>query len=259
MITTVFTETGSDDSLADFDNDGLAEMAIGRISARQASQIETIFQKVMNWEENLGADPLNRGAVFAVDQYDSNNDLDFAAITERIKSELPVGMPKTTIQKGEPNYKANLLSAMNNVVCDPNCSSEGNYIVNYTGHGATGTWAGTDFFWLGDVPSLNNDNSESVMTMLTCLNGYFLFPVSEGLAETLINHTNGGAVATWASTGLTSPDVQEVMARRFYRKIGEGQITRLGDLIRDAKGVIVGGTDVRQSWALLGDPMLKVR
>jgi hypothetical protein len=259
MVTTVFTETGSDESLVDFNNDGLADMAIGRVPVRLPASVDTIFQKVVNWETNLGNDPLARGALFAVDQFDATNNIDFAAITDRISGELPESMGKTAVLRGQPDYKANLISAMNNVVCDPNCNSKGKYIVNYTGHGSTGTWAGTDFFWLGDVQSMTNDNSESIMTMLTCLNGYFLAPVSQGLAETLLSHTNGGAVATWASTGLTTPDVQEVMARRFYRKIGDGDIPRLGDLIRDAKSVINGGTDVRQSWALLGDPMLKVR
>jgi hypothetical protein len=33
---------------------------------------------------------------------------------------------------------------------------------------------------------------------------------------------------------------------------------RLGDLVLDAKSVVSGGSDVRLSWTLLGDPMLKV-
>ena len=249
MVTTVFTETGSDDALADFNNDGLAEISIGRIPVRAGAQVDTIFQKVVNWETNLGVDPLGRGALFAVDQFDANNNIDFAAITGRIEGELPGAVTKTVVNRTQPNAQADLIAAFNS----------GKYIVNYTGHGATGTWASTSFFWLGNVSSLTNDNSESIVTMLTCLNGYFLFPVGDGLAETLLNYANGGAVVTWASTGLTTPEVQEVMARRFYRKIGEGDLTRMGDLVRDAKGVIVGGTDVRQSWALLGDPMLKVR
>jgi hypothetical protein len=249
MVTTVFTETGSDEALADFDNDGLAEMAIGRIPARSDAQIDVVFAKVTNWETNLGNDPMGRGALFAVDQYDATNDIDFAAITDRIKSELPESTAKTIVNRTQANAQTDLIAAMNS----------GKYIVNYTGHGATGTWAAQNFFWLGNVGSLTNDGSESLMTMLTCLNGYFLFPSTNGLGEALLNHNNGGAVASWASTGLTSPDIQEVMARRFYQKLGEGNIPRLGDLIKDAKSVISRTSDVRLSWALLGDPMLKVR
>jgi hypothetical protein len=70
------------------------------------------------------------------------------------------------------------------------------------------------------------------------------------MGEVLLKSNNGGAVSVWASTGLTTPDVQEVMATRFYTQMSAGNITRLGDLIKDAKSVINGGRDVRLSWAL---------
>ena len=78
-------------------------------------------------------------------------------------------------------------------------------------------------------------------------------------AESMLRPASGGASAVWASTGKTTPDVQEIMAKRFYLKLGEGNIQRLGDLINDAKAQVPAGADVRLSWALLGDPMLKVR
>jgi hypothetical protein len=249
MVTTIFTETGSDDSLADFDNDGLAEMAVGRIPSRLTTEIDTVFQKTTNWETNLGSDPMSRGALFAVDQFDATNNIDFAAINSRISGELPAEVSKTVVNRTDANAQTNLIAAFNS----------GKYIVNYTGHGATGTWAAQSFFSTSNVPSLTNHNTESIATMLTCLNGYFIFPAGNGLAERLLFATNGGAVVTWASTGLTSPDVQEVMARRYFKKTGEGTIPRVGNLVKDAKTVILGGNDVKRSWALLGDPMLKVR
>ena len=95
--------------------------------------------------------------------------------------------------------------------------------------------------------------------MLTCLNGYFHNIWNESFAEVLTKAPNGGAVAAWASSGLTTPDVQEVLAGRFYQSIGLGTIPRLGDVIRDAKSAVPGGSDVRYSWVLIGDPLLKVR
>jgi hypothetical protein len=94
--------------------------------------------------------------------------------------------------------------------------------------------------------------------MLTCLNGFFAGQ-NVSLAEGLLNSTVGGGVAVWASTGETTPDIQEIMGTRFYNQVGEGQITVLGDLILDAKTFVPGGRDVRLSWVLLGDPMLKMR
>jgi hypothetical protein len=146
-----------------------------------------------------------------------------------------------------PNAQTQLLGALNN----------GPFIVNYSGHGNVGVWAATGFFSSTNAGQLTNSNL-SMFTLLTCLNGYFINP-NDSLSEHLLKNPNGGAVMSWASTGLTTPDVQEVMATRFYNQIAVGNITRIGDLIKDAKTRINSGRDVRLSWALLGDPTMKVK
>ncbi len=245
LIDTIFSETGSDEYLADFNGDGLAEMAIGRIAARNEATISTVFTKVQNWETNF-VDGLNRGFLFAHDRIDGYN---FEALNGRLRDQLPAGTPATMVHRDEANAQANLVAAMN----------AGKFFTNYAGHGTSGAWAASAFFANSTIPQLNNVNNESVYTMLTCLNGYFMLQSGNSLAESLVHATNGGAVAAWSSTGLTTPDVQELMATRFYNRLGSCQIERLGDLVLDAKSVIPGGSDVRLSWALLGDPMLKVR
>jgi hypothetical protein len=96
--------------------------------------------------------------------------------------------------------------------------------------------------------------------MLTCLTGFFHSPSSPvSMSEVMLNSTTGGAVASWASSGETTPDVQQAMGVRFYNQVGAGQLTRLGDLVVDAKSVLIAGRDVRLSWVLIGDPMLKMR
>ncbi len=252
-INTIFSETASDEFLVDFNNDGLAELAIGRIPGRTSEQIAIAMAKVVNWETNL-TNPLDRGVLFA---YDLPDGYDFQGMSNRIRNELPVGTPATMVGRGDADAQVSLISAVNT----------GKYLVNFSGHGSTTAWAGTSFFSSNNVTCtggqtncVNNPNDESLFTMLTCLNGFFISPTSSSsLSETLLFSQNGGAVAAWASTGLTTPDIQEVMAKRFYNRIGAGTIPRLGDLIRDAKTTIPGGTDVRLSWTLIGDPMLKVR
>ena len=257
LIDTIFTETGSDEYLADFNGDGLAEMAIGRIPARDAQTVTNVLAKVMTWENSLNL-PMDRGALFACDV---PNGYDFCGMSGRLINQLPTSMPTMLVRRGlalpenemtiDPNGPTNLITAMNT----------GKYVVNYAGHGSTGAWVTTTFFGNPRVPELTNANNQSIFTMLTCLNGYFLNVniANKSLSENLLDATNGGAVAVWSSTGLTTPDIQEIMATRFYNQLGAGNITRMGDLIRDAKTAIPGGTDVRLSWALIGDPMLKVR
>jgi hypothetical protein len=245
LVDTIYTETGSDESLADFNDDGLAELAVGRIPVRTPQQVTDMLAKVTGFESTV-AQAATRGALFVSDNPDG---YDFEAVNHRLALLLPANMPKTFTTRSTPNAQTSLINELNT----------GKFLVNYAGHGHTTVWASANFFGNAQVPQLTNATKLSVFTLLTCLNGYFIQPNSDSMGEVLLKSNNGGAVSVWASTGLTTPDVQEVMATRFYSQMTAGNITRLGDLIKDAKSVINGGRDVRMSWALLGDPMLKMK
>lgn len=241
LVDTQYEETTSDDTLSDFNNDGLAEIPIGRIPARVPVDVTNALQKVMTFESSLSTAP-SRGSLCASDV--TTQGFDFEALCNRLQDQLPASIPQTGINRGEPNAKSLLLAEMN----------AGRYMVNYSGHGTTGVWASTSFFGSGDAAVLTNQTDLSLYTMLTCLNGYFIRPVPDSLSETLLRTTSGGAVAVWSSSGSTTPDVQEIMATRFFNQIGNGSAHRIGDLINDAKTTIIAGRDVRLSWVLLGDP-----
>jgi len=258
MFDSLNEETASDDALVDFNNDGLAELAIGRIPARSGDAVTNVLNKTMQFEQNSTSQNLSRGVLFA---YDAPIGFDFKAASQQMASQLPVGTTTSMEGRCDPNFPtfpcdadahANIISEINN----------GPYLVNFAGHGTTGLWASTSFYSILDAPQLTNINNLSIFTMLTCLNGYFITTKNTSqpsFAEVLLNSTTGGASATWASTGTTTPDVQTLMATRFYQKVADASIPRLGDLIVDAKTVVPGGRDVRLTWVLLGDPMLKVR
>lgn len=249
IVNTLYSETASDEALADFNNDGLAEIAIGRIASRDIAGVTNVFNKTVAWENSLNPNSMNRGALFAYDQPDG---YDFQGMSDRIMSNLPASMPKTTAQRGVPDNataQATVINAINS----------GQYILNYTGHGTSAAWRDTGFLWTGNVPQLTNSSQPSLITALTCLNGYFIIAnSSDSFAEAFTKAPNGGGVAIWASTGLTTPDVQEIMATRFYSQLSVGNINRLGDLISDAKAQLNAGGEIRYSWTLIGDPMLRL-
>ncbi len=246
FIDTLYQETSSDEALGDFDNDGLAEIAIGRIPARQTSDITAAFAKTQNFEADLVNAPA-RGSLCASDLPVG---YDFEALCGRVHVELPPSIPTMHVNRGQTNAPTDLLNALNT----------GKYIANYSGHGTTNSWENVNFFSTNQVPSLSNANNLTIFLSLTCLNGYFIRPHTDSLSEALLRKTTGGAVVVWSSTGSTTPDVQEVMAKRFFNQLGNNpNMFRMGDLIKDAKSVLVGGSDVRRSWGLLGDPAFKVK
>jgi hypothetical protein len=248
IVPTIFGETASDDAIVDFNNDGLADLAIGRISARTAQSVLDIFGKVKTFETSAPTLAAN-GTLFDYD-VSGLNDFDFQAMSQRLYSNLPSGTPVTYIGRPDANATANTISAINS----------GKYLINYSGHGSTGVWGYTSPYIIqnSDVSQMTNLTSPSIFVSLSCLNGYFISPNGSSIGELLLRSNVGGAVAVWASTGETTPDVQETMGTRFYSQLGAGNMTRLGDLVVDAKSVISAGSDVRLSWVLLGDPMLKV-
>ncbi len=241
-----FEETASDEALADFNGDGLAEFAVGRIPARTLAAIQTAFTKTQSFETQPNQS-LTRGALFA---FDLSNGWDFGGTSVQLADQLPPSMPTVFVDRQNPGAQTLLIDEL----------SAGKYIANYAGHGALGLWASSSFFGSSSVPLLTNADRPTFFTMLTCLNGYFIVPNPnfDSLSEYLLKANGGGAVAAWASTARTTPDIQTLMALRFYAKLTEGQINRAGDLVEDAKTVIPAG-DVRFSWVLLGDPMLKMR
>ena len=93
---------------------------------------------------------------------------------------------------------------------------------------------------------------------MTCLNGYFHDAYIDSLGEATLKAPNGGAMAVWASTGLTEPTPQFSMSSEFYRQLFGSQIVRLGQVTTRAKGA-TADSDVRRTWVLLGDPTMRLR
>ena len=54
-----------------------------------------------------------------------------------------------------------------------------------------------------------------------------LDPTLDSLAEVLLKTERGGAVAGWASSGMTLPDGQALMNQELYRNIFAGRSTTL--------------------------------
>ena len=98
----------------------------------------------------------------------------------------------------------------------------------------------------------------SFVVVMDCLNGYFQDPVLQGLGEALMNAPNGGAVAVFASSGLTIPDGQHAMATQLYTLLYGSQSIPLGDAVKTAKAA-TPDIDVRRTWILFGDPSMRIR
>jgi hypothetical protein len=241
LVDTVLREVASDDWLADFNADGVADLAIGRLPVRTTGQADTMVNKIISYE-NMTPDP-NRAAMLVADHT-------FEAASSSVQSLLPSGMPVQVINRNDSDDASihnQIMSALN----------QGPQVANYFGHGSTGVWTSALLLSNDDAPLFTNTNRLTVFTMMTCYNGFFQDAVNDSLAESLLK-APGGAVAVWASTALTEPDGQTTIDQEFYRQIFAAQPATLGDASRAAK-LTTSDSDVRRTWTLFGDPAMHLR
>jgi hypothetical protein len=123
-------------------------------------------------------------------------------------------------------------------------------------------WRG-DLLNSADAQRLANGDHLSVFVMMTCLNGYFEDSVLRSLAEDLMRSERGGAVAVWASDGITYPNDQVAINQQLYRLLfgatdQKAQAMTLGEATLKAKGA-TADPDVRRTWVLFGDPAMRIK
>jgi hypothetical protein len=243
LVDTAAAETASDEALVDADGDGVGEMAVGRLPVRNAAQAVGVVAKIVNYTPGAAS-----GALFVADRPDG---YDFAAANTQLSGLLPAGTPVTALNRAslsDAALRSQLINALN----------AGPSLVTYSGHGLAEAWAG--FVLNADDPaSFTNGNRLPFVVALTCLNGSFHNPQQNSLAEALLNAPNGGAVAVWASSGMTLPNDQMPLAQdAFQRLYQNSSLVRLGDALRAAKHATNAG-EVRRTWILFGDPTAIVR
>ena len=242
LIDTTFMETASDDWLADFDGDGITDVAIGRLPVRTAAEAQAMIEKLGAYDQGKAAEE----ALLVSDQNDGHN---FEAANEALKPLLPGGVRVVEVKRGQLGDQATKAALIDGI-------NRGQRIVNYAGHGNLNAWRG-DVFNSTAALQLQNRENLTMFTMMNCLNGYFQDPATDSLAESLLKSPKGGAVAVWASSSMTFAEGQAVMNREFYRQVFSLR-SRLGDAAMRAKATTFDG-DVRRTWILLGDPTMRLK
>lgn len=243
-VDTFYMEASSDDSLADFNNDGVPEISVGRLPARTVAEANLIVSKIVNFS------PANvpQSALMVADK---PIDYDFEYFSEQLIPLLPGTLSVQRVYRAQQPSDAVTRTEIINKF------NSGQVLVNYSGHGNIDIWGGS-IFTSNDALALTNGNRLSFAVVMDCLNGFFADPTLECLAESLLKAPNGGAVASFASSGLTIADPQHAMGKKMFQLLYSGPSIAIGDASRQSKSG-TNDLDVRRTWILFGDPTLKIR
>lgn len=259
LVDATFNETASDDWLTDFDNDGVADIPVGRLPFRTVAEADLVISKIINFS------PANvsQNALLIADQDDQFHSFQFVEANDAIQSQISGSMTVQRVNRCNPSPT---------VTCDPNTLTDsqaraniiagltaGRAVVSYTGHGNVDVWTGGSIFTASDARTLTNGNALSFVVVMDCLNGYFHDPGLESMSEAFLRAPAGGAVAAFASSGLTIAQGQHVMSQELYHQLyGSPQSLPLGDAIKIAKAATFD-IDVKRTWIFFGDPSMKIR
>jgi hypothetical protein len=247
LMDTAYLETASDDWFVDFHGDGLPEMAVGRLPARTVEETQLMVSKIMGYEQSAGG----MTEVLLVADMAGSGDFDFEGASLEVEALMGGNVTVRRIFRSQfgddAQVHTELLQGFNG----------GELVVNYMGHGSQEGWRG-DIFTLADAGALANGYRLPFVVSMTCLNGFFHDVYSDSLAEALLKASQGGAVAVWASSGLTEPDRQAVMNKELIRLLFSGELLTLGEAVKRAK-VAASDQDVRKTWILFGDPTTRLK
>jgi hypothetical protein len=243
LIDTQFLETSTDDWFTDFNGDGIADIATGRLPARTAEELISIVTKIVQYEQSTLSDE-------ALLVADADEGFPFEQACSELISLIPTNLRITQVYRGRldpEKARGSLFEAL----------YRKQFLVNYVGHGSVNLWSG-NLLTNSDAQDLQNEHLP-MFVMMTCLNGYFHDPALDSLGESLIKAERGGAIAVWASSGMTMPSDQALINKELYRLLfNRDSAPTLGEAVMRAKSSSVD-SDVRRTWILLGDPAIVLK
>ncbi len=141
-------------------------------------------------------------------------------------------------------------------------------LVNCVGHGAEDFWADEGIFEAVDIAGLHNgeDGPNYPMVVgMTCLNGYFTEAPDgwDSLTELLAKSADKGAVAVFASSGMTTPMEQVLLDTGLFEALFADGTKQLGEVVSGAKRDLLesmeGANGAVGTFVLFGKPALEVK
>jgi Peptidase family C25 len=246
LVKTYYLRAPSDDSFADFNDDGVPEMAVGRLPVDSPAQAAAVVAKVVRYESTSVAGP--RSALLVADK---NEGFDFEGSATGLASLLHPAATTQILMRSQSASNAAFRTQVEEGL------NAGPSVVEYIGHGSIDRWGAGSYLPPTDAKALHNERL-SIYVVTTCLNGYFVDPSRLSIGEAALEGQPGGAVAVWASSALSDGGLDLNLNQALLGRLYDGGTATLGEKVIAAKRS-VQDSEVRRSMVLLGDPATRVR
>ncbi len=138
---------------------------------------------------------------------------------------------------------------------------QGASLLSYVGHGGPAVWASENVLNSGDPPKLLAQSEQPLMLTFNCLNGYFVAPNYDSLAEAFMKVEGRGTIGAFSPSGLSLDGPAHRFHKALMAEIVSGEHERLGDAVLAAQtayaetGVM---PELLAVYHLFGDPALRL-
>jgi len=231
--------------------DELPDLAIGRLPATTPEQAQSLVDKLVAWEES--GQGLAGGAALVADNPDLAGDFD--ADVDAIAAGPLAGRDVTRLKLSDLGAAA--MRPAIRAALDAGLS-----LLSYVGHGGAAVWASENVWSTWDAPSLQAQSRQPLLVTMNCLNGYFVAPSYDSLAESLVKAEGRGAIAAFSPSGLSLDAPAHQYHAALVAELASGRHARLGDAVLAAQRSYAASglmPELLTVYQLLGDPATVVR
>lgn len=269
---TCFVRLQGDDPL----QDRTPDMWLGRLPSKSVEETAALAAKILSYERSGLMGGWRARVAYITDNPDIGGNFALAA-EESIalhprQARIARMYYDPEAQAGDPWRERDPLVALSRTM---GAFDNGAAFLNFLGHGLQFQWAYTGpplqsnapqdrqyLLGLFEVDDLRNGGRLPVVLALSCLTGAFQTPAFTGTSidERMVVRPDGGAIASWSSTGLGVLYGHEALQRGFYRTLWAApQPPPLGALILAGYLELFTASPCCQetgsTFTLLGDPL----
>jgi hypothetical protein len=230
--------------------DALPDLAIGRLPAATVEEAQSLVEKLLAWEDS--GQGLSGAAALVADNPDLGGDFE-SDVLDIAASFLSERNPRLLLLR---ELGAGTRPAIQDAL------DSGLGLLSYVGHGGAAVWASENVWNSWDASSLRAQSRQPLLLTLNCLNGYFVAPAFDSLAESLVKAEGRGAIAGFSPSGLSLDGPAHQYHRALMAEITGGQHERLGDALLAAQQTYARTgllPELLAVYHLLGDPATKLR
>lgn len=248
-------------------SDRIPDMLIGRLPVNTAAEADVVVSKIISYEAQAKSLPYRQRMMFVADNVpDPAGAGDFVYLSnEVINSLLPATYAPDRIYSNDYGCAQYSPCPQVNYAITSTLNQTGALFVNYIGHASLNRWGHESYLVNANVASLNNLARLPIILSMTCLDGYWIYPSTDGsnngLMETMLRAANGGAVASFSPTGLGVTTGHDQLERGLLAAVFQQNYARLGWAAQAGKvNLFATGMnyDLIDTFTIFGDPALRL-